>query len=53
MLIQSGEMNDVSVIMMNANTAGEVGFALNPGAGEDVDNICFKASAIADKRGVN
>lgn len=46
-----GEINDIfGDIMMNANTAGEVGFALNPGAGEDVDNILAEASAIAEQR---
>ena len=46
-----GEINDIfGDIMMNANTAGEVGFALNPGAGEDVDNILSEASAIAEQR---
>ena len=46
-----GEINDIfGDIMMNANTAGEVGFALNSGAGEETENILAEASAIAEQR---
>ena len=46
-----GEINDIfGDIMMNANTAGEVGIALNPDAGEETDNILAEASAIAEQR---
>lgn len=46
-----GEINDIfGDIMMNANTAGEVGFALNSGGGEETENILAEASAIAEQR---
>ncbi len=46
-----GEINDIfGDIMMNANTAGEVGFALNSGGGEESENILAEASAIAEQR---
>jgi division protein CdvB (Snf7/Vps24/ESCRT-III family) len=46
-----GEINDIfGDIMMNANTAGEVGYALNSGGGEETENILAEASAIAEQR---
>ena len=49
--VELGEINDIfGDIMMNANTAGEVGFAMNSGAGEEIDNILTEANAIAEQR---
>jgi division protein CdvB (Snf7/Vps24/ESCRT-III family) len=49
--VELGEINDIfGDIMMNANSAGEVGFAMNSGTGEEVDNILAEANAIAEQR---
>jgi division protein CdvB (Snf7/Vps24/ESCRT-III family) len=49
--VELGEINDIfGDIMMNANSAGEVGFAMNPGTGEDADGILAEANAIAEQR---
>lgn len=46
-----GEISDVfSDIMVNANSTSDIGFALNPSGGGDMNNILAEASIVAEQR---